>query len=114
MRTTDYNNEYKLAQAFKKLFMEKGQLKPEGKIVLSFLRDFVHAKGEIGQGSTPFLYDNNGRFDGQSAAFLLGEQRVFNQIIKYLSIEEMDIFKLISLEEARMKDYEIIENNLNI
>lgn len=110
----DYNNEYKLAQAFKKLFLKDGKLKPEAKIVISFLRDFVHAKGEIGQGSTPFLYDNNGRFDGSSAAFLLGEQRVYNQIIKYLSIDDMDIFKLISLEEARLTDIERIDLNLNI
>lgn len=110
----DYRDEYKLTQAFKKLFLSKGQLKPEGKIVLSFLRDFVHAKGEIGQGLNPFLYDNEGRFDGGSAAFLLGEQRVFNQIIKYLSIDEMDIFKLISLEEARLDEIKRTENNLNI
>lgn len=110
----DYNNQYKLAKAFKKLFLDKGQLKPEGKIVLSFIRDFVHAKGELGENGSSFVYDQNGRFDGEAAAFLLGKQQVFNQMIKYLSIDEMEIFKLISLEEERLKDMELIATNLNI
>lgn len=88
--------QYKLTKAFKDLFYENGKLKAEAEIVLSFLREECGAKGELGKGGTPYFYDRNERFDANAAAFLLGKRRVFDLIVKHLSLDETQIFRLLS------------------
>lgn len=78
------------------MFYENGKLKAEAEIVLSFLREECGAKGELGKGGSPYFYDRNERFDANAAAFLLGKRRVFDLIVKHLSLDETQIFRLLS------------------
>lgn len=94
---------YDTTKAFKKLFLdENGKLKPEAEIVVSYLRDVCGARGELSDGSSPYLYDPQGRFDNGAAAFLLGRRRVFDLIIRHLSLNEMVVFSLLSEEERNL------------
>jgi len=87
--------ELKLINAFQNLFLDKkGQLKPEGEVVLSFLRDEAGARGELGAGGRPYFYDNHNKFDAHAAAFLLGKRRMFDLLVKYLAIDERQVFRL--------------------
>ena len=48
--------EHELVRAFQKLFLgQGGRLKPEAAVVLEFLRDEAGARGELGNGGTPYL-----------------------------------------------------------
>lgn len=96
--------QYKLTKAFKNLFYEKGKLKSDAEVVLSFLREECGAKGELGKGGSPYFYDRNNKFDVNAAAFLLGKRRVFDLIIKYLSLDETQIFKMLALEERTIDE----------
>lgn len=70
--------EHELVRAFQKLFLgQGGRLKPEAAVVLEFLRDEAGARGELGNGSTPYFYDAQNRFDPNAAAFVLGKRRIF-------------------------------------
>lgn len=103
---------YRLSKAFKKLFFdEQGNLKPEGAEVLSFLRDEAGIKGELSKKGRPYLYDEIGRFDAGSAGFLLGRQRMFRLIVKYLSLDEIAVFNLIAQSE---KAEDVLIDNLEI
>lgn len=93
-------NEYKKVKAFKKLFYdENGELKAEAKIVLATLRDVADAKGNLTDNGSPLLYDANSRFDSAAAAMILGKRRMFDLIIKYLSINEITVFNLLSEDD---------------
>lgn len=99
-----FNNKAKrelmLLKAFQKLFLnEKGELKEEGKLVLAFFRDEAGARGELGKNGVPYFYDSENRFDVNAAAFLLGKRRMFDLIIKYLSLDEREVFKLKGMEK---------------
>ena len=107
-RLNKLKREYKLTKAFKNLFYENGRLKKDAELVLSFLRDECGAKGELGKGGSPYFYDRNEKFDVNAAAFLLGKRRVFDLIVKHLSLDETKIFRLLSQEEKT------IEEDLNI
>jgi hypothetical protein len=96
--------EYKLTKAFKNLFYEKGKLKPDAELVLSFLREECGAKGELGRRGSPYFYDRNEKFDVNAAAFLLGKRRVFDLIVKHLSLDETQIFRLLSQEEKTIEE----------
>lgn len=111
--TLKASKEVELTKAFKSLFMEEGKLKPEGEKVLSYLRDVCCAKGELSNGKS-YLYDNNGRFDSGAAAFLLGRRRVFDLIIKHLGMDEVAIFRLISLQERSLTDEQRAMEDINI
>lgn len=107
--------EYKVTKAFKKLFYdEDGKLKPEGEVVLTYLRDVCNAKGERAENGTPFLYSPNGQFDSGAAAYLLGRRRVFDMIVKHLALNEVEIFNLLSVVERNKGEFERIEHNLDI
>lgn len=87
--------ELALLKAFQALFMEKnGELKEEARVVISFLRDEAGARGELGCGGVPYFYDGNNRFDANAAAFLLGKRRMFDLLIKYLALDEREVFRL--------------------
>lgn len=91
--------QYKLTKAFQDLFFENGKLKPEAEVVISFLREECGGKGELGRFGQPYLYNRDGSFDSGAAAFLLGKRRVFDLIVKHLSLDEQQIFKLMSESE---------------
>jgi hypothetical protein len=98
--------ELKLLTAFQKIFFdEHKKLKAEGKTVLAFLRNEAGARGELGQNGRPYFYDDHNRFDANAAAFLLGKRRMFDLIIKYLALDEREVFHL--LEEDKQRDEEI-------
>lgn len=107
-------NTYNLSKAFQDLFMQDGKLKPEAEKVLAFLRNESASKGELGCNGSPYLYDNQGRFDFGAAAFILGKQRMFNLIIKHLSLDLNQIFNLRSVEEEQMDDLDILKQNIDI
>ena len=99
--------ELKLVQAFHKLFLdENGRLKKEAKDVIAFLRDEACGRGELGRGSVPYFYDNRNRFDVNAGAFVLGKRRMFDLLVKYLSLDERDVFRLNGID--RKDDEEIL------
>jgi hypothetical protein len=114
----EYNeviDEYNLTRATKALFYDKkGKLKPEAEIFIAFLRDVCGARGELAINGSPFLYDREGRFDGGAAAFAMGKRRVFDLIVKHLSMNETQIFTLLSLADRRKSDLELIAEELTI
>ncbi len=92
--------ELRLLKAFQGLFLDKvGKLKPEGAVVLAFLRDEAGARGELGRGGVPYFYDSANRFDANAAAFLLGKRRMFDLVVKYLALDEREVFRLASGEK---------------
>jgi len=100
--------EYKLVKAFKKLFYdENNNLKPEAKMILAYLRDIANAKGYMSSNNEPIYYDAKGVFDANQAAFMIGKRRVFDLIIKHLSLNEIEIFNLISEIDT---DDDLIDN----
>lgn len=113
MQSQTFKREYKITRAFRALFLdEKGNLTDNGKIVLSYLRDVCGARGELGDSSSPYLYDSNNRFDSGAAAFLLGRRRVFDLIVRHLAINELDIFSLISEQDKEETSEDRIANIL--
>lgn len=87
--------ELRLLRAFQALFTDGvGGLKDEARTVLAFLRDEAGARGELGFNGVPYFYDGNNRFDANAAAFLLGKRRMFDLLIKYLSLDEREVFRL--------------------
>ena len=99
--------ELKLIRAFQKLFLdENGELKNEAKDVIAFFRDEAGGRGELGKGGVPYFYDNENRFDVNAGAFILGKRRMFDLLIKYLAIDEREVFRLNSIDEK--KDNEIL------
>lgn len=99
--------ELQILKAFQELFLDENkELKDAGKIVISFLRDEVGGRGELGKNGVPYFYDGNNSFDVGAAGFLLGKRRVFDLIIKYLSLDEREVFKLISAGKKRDESFE--------
>ncbi len=95
MFKTKAKKELRLLKAFQALFLgADGELKDEAKTVLSFLRDEAGARGELGCNGVPYFYDGNNRFDANAAAFLLGKRRMFDLVIKYLALDEREVFRL--------------------
>jgi len=94
MLSDNLKREAKLARAFQKLFCPDGKLSSEAQTVLTVLRDEAGARGELGRNGVPYFYDANNRFDASAAAFLLGKRRMFDLIVKYLSLDERAVFKL--------------------
>lgn len=103
-RFNKLKRQYKLTKAFKNLFYEDGKLKPDAEIVLAFLREECGAKGELGRLGSPYFYDRNEKFDVNAAAFLLGKRRVFDLIVKHLSLDETQIFRMLSQEEKTIEE----------
>ncbi len=105
--------EQKLARAFRTLFLAAdGGLKPEAAAVLEFLRDEAGARGELGRDGVPYFYDAQNRFDPCAAAFLLGKRRLFDLIVKYLSLSESDIFALRSTLRREEEDADAEDDDL--
>ena len=101
-----------LLKAFQEIFLDENKkLKEAGKVVISYLRDEAGARGELGRGGVPYFYDGNNRFDEGSAGFLLGKRRMFDLVIKYLSLDEREVFKLVSV--GRKKE-DMIDDEVNI
>lgn len=99
--------ELKLIRAFQKLFLnENGELKNEAKDVIAFFRDEAGGRGELGKGGVPYFYDNENRFDVNAGAFILGKRRMFDLMVKYLSLDERDVFRLNGID--RKEDEEIL------
>lgn len=99
MMFKNMRREAALAAAFQKLFLVNGELSDEAKTILSFLRDEAGGRGELGRNGVPYFYDANNRFDAASAAFLLGKRRMFDLVIKYLALDERELFRLASLHQ---------------
>lgn len=98
--------ELPLVKAFQNLFFTKDKkLSDDAQKVLAFLRDEAGARGELGRGGVPYFYDNSNRFDVNAAAFLLGKRRMFDLIIKYLALDEREVFRLSA--EVERKDDEL-------
>ena len=101
-----------LLKAFQEIFLDENKkLKEAGKVVISYLRDEAGARGELGRGGVPYFYDGNNRFDEGAAGFLLGKRRMFDLVIKYLSLDEREVFKLVSV--GRKKE-DMIDDEVNI
>lgn len=99
--------EHKLVRAFQGLFLDKnGKLKPEAEIVLAFWRDEAGARGELGRNGLPYFYDSSNCFDANACAFLLGKRRMFDLLIKYLALDEREVFRL-SMMNNEEKDVEL-------
>lgn len=97
-----YKREFELLKAFQTLFFDaRHHLKPEAEKVIAFLRDEAGARGELGHNGRPYFYDANNRFDANAAAFLLGKRRMFDLLIKYLSLDEREVFKLLAAAEKK-------------
>lgn len=104
--------EHELVKAFHKLFlMSNGKLKPEAEIVVEFLRDEAGARGELGMNGSPYFYDAQNRFDPHAAAFLLGKRRMFDLMIKYLSLSETEVFSLFT---KMQRDGDDVKRDLDI
>lgn len=94
--------ELSLVKAFQNLFFTKDKkLSSDALKVIAFLRDEAGARGELGRNGVPYFYDNNNRFDVNAAAFLLGKRRMFDLIIKYLSLDEQEVFRLATKNERK-------------
>ncbi len=103
--------ERKLVHAFRQLFLTAdGKLKPEAAVVVEFLRDEAGAKGELGRGGVPYFYDAANRFDPNAAAFLLGKRRIFDLVVKYLSLSETEVFALCTKEEERARENRLTDD----
>ncbi len=99
--------ELQILKAFQEIFLDENkELKEAGKIVLSFLRDEVGGRGELGKNGVPYFYDGHNSFDVGAAGFLLGKRRVFDLIIKYLALDEKDVFKLVSVGKKHDENFE--------
>jgi len=96
-----------LVKAFQGLFLdEKGELKDDAKVVMAFLRDEAGARGELGSSNgVPYFYDNENRFDVNAGAFLLGKRRMFDLMVKYLSLDEREVFKLQGVAKKKDEDF---------
>ena len=106
---------YNVTRAAKALFFDKkGKLKPEAEIFIAYLRDVCGARGGLCENGSPFLYDANGRFDSGAVAFAMGRRRVFDLIIKHLSLDETQVFTLLSLADRRKTDLELTAEELTI
>lgn len=104
--------ELRLTKAFKKCLMDdKSELSEDGKIIMAFLRDICGAKGELGKNGSPYFYDDTGRFDACVVAFHQGKRNVFDQINKYLALDENKILNLIATEQTEEGNF---LENLNI
>ena len=104
--------EHELVRTFQKLFLgQGGRLKPEAAVVLEFLRDEAGARGELGNGSTPYFYDAENRFDPNAAAFVLGKRRIFDLIVKYLALSETEVFALYT---KLQRDGEDVKRELEV
>ena len=100
---------YIIRKAFVNCFCDdKGQLTSDGKLVIAFLRDRCGAKGELGKNGSPYFYDQLGRFDACSVAFLQGKRSVFDQIMKLLALNERQLLNLIAVGETEESNF--IEN----
>ena len=97
-------NDLELLKAFKKLFFNsENELKEEAKRVIVFLRDEAGGRGELGVNGVPYLYDKQNRFDAHAAAFLLGKRRIFDLIVKYLALDEREVFGLCYQEQKKVE-----------
>ena len=104
--------ELQLLKAFQEIFLDENkELKEAGKVVISYLRDEAGARGELGAGGVPYFYDRQNRFDEGAAGFLLGKRRMFDLMIKYLSLDEREVFKLVSV--GRKKE-DMIDDEINV
>lgn len=103
---------YLLRRAFYRCFCDdKGQFTKEGELVIAFLRDWCGAKGELGKNGSPYFYDQLGRFDACSVAFVQGKRSVFDQIMKHLALDERQLLNLIAVGETEERNF---LDNINI
>ena len=109
METSKVKNTLRLVNAYKLCFCDnEGKLTPQGEKVIASLRDICCAKGELGKDGSPYFYDQLGRFDPCSVAFLQGKRSVFDQIMKHLALEERELLNLIAV--GRTEESNLIEN----
>ena len=109
METSKVKNTLRLVNAYKLCFCDsEGRLTPQGEKVIASLRDICCAKGELGKDGSPYFYDQLGRFDPCSVAFLQGKRSVFDQIMKHLALEERELLNLIAV--CRTEESNLIEN----
>ncbi|MBP3686807.1 MAG: hypothetical protein J6J35_00400 [Alphaproteobacteria bacterium] len=89
--------ELALVRAFQEIFFDDdGKLSKDGGKVLAFFRDEAGARGELGKSGVPYFYDTKNRFDANAAAFLLGKRRMFDLMVKYLALDEREVFRLVN------------------
>ena len=91
----------KVMRAFQKLFRDEHEnLKPEAKIVLEFLCQEAGGRGELGNGTQPYFYDKENRFDANAAIFALGKRRLFDVICAELSLtDKLGLYQLTDDKE---------------
>ncbi|MCM1324659.1 MAG: hypothetical protein NC218_11100 [Acetobacter sp.] len=100
--------ELRLLRAFQAVFLDaEGQLTQDGAAVMAFLRDEAGARGELGCGGVPYFYDTQNRFDANAAAFLLGKRRMFDLIVKYLALDEREVFRLSAADKPEEDELKI-------
>ncbi|MBQ9236237.1 MAG: hypothetical protein IJ184_07245 [Alphaproteobacteria bacterium] len=101
-----------LIKAFKNCFCdEQGHLSKSGQAVVAYLRDIAQGKGELGKDGSPYFYDAQGRFDACAVAFIQGKRAVFDQVVKYLSLDEKEVLNLIACLSSERAN---LEENINI
>lgn len=97
--------ELDLLRAFRAVFLDNdGKLKPEAEKVVAFFRNEAGARGELGMRGTPYFYDAENRFDANAAAFLLGKRRMFDLLMKYLALDEREVFRLVVSDKREEED----------
>ena len=103
--------ELALVKAFQEIFFDDdGKLSKDGGKVLAFFRDEAGARGELGKGGVPYFYDSKNRFDANAAAFLLGKRRMFDLMVKYLALDEREVFRLAAGGKRQSDDVvEVLE-----
>lgn len=103
---------YNQVRALKALFLlPNGELKPEAKAVLCWLRDEVNAKGKRIDGNS-MLFNDSGDFDSSKVVYWAGQRRVYDLIVSRLGIDEQLLFSLVVEENKR--EQELMEDLTNI
>ena len=109
MEATKAKKTLSIANAYQRCFYDETEnLTPQAEKVIAHLRDFCCAKGELGKDGSPYFYDQFGRFDACSVAFLQGKRCVFDQIMKHLALDERELLNLIAVGETEQSN--LIEN----
>ena len=100
-----FSRKNKEVRALKALFfMPDGSLKPEGKVVLTWLRDEVNGKGKRWSAGGSALFGDEGRFDAAKVAYCAGQRRVLDLIVSRLAIDDMVLLALVADEEKREQE----------
>lgn len=100
-----FSQKRKQIRALKALFLlPDGNLKPEAKEVLLWLRDEVNGKGKRIEGNNSALFSPNGQFDSGKVIYWAGQRRVYDLIVSRLGVDELLLFSLVAQEDEKQQE----------